>query len=463
MDAALLEIESPTMHLHVMGVLVLDPSTSDGSLSPQRIFDLFTARLHLIPPFRLRAVSTPGGLDHARWIVDPDFELARHLEHRDLGPDAGQEAMEAFVGEVASVPLPRDRPLWKCWLLDGFADGTVALVTKMHHALMDGSASGDLMASLFDLEPNPPTEVPEEILPVEGEPVPGWARLLLEASGAAVQRAARVPGILARTVSGFAGSAKAIAAQPSSLAAFAPASPFNGPLSPARSVSFGCCSLADVKEIRQVYGTTVNDVVLAATALSLRRYLLAHDIEPLEPLVASVPTAPARTQEDPAFGNRTSNMMVALPVQLDEPGEILRAVQRDTVGAKATRQALSPDVMNDWVTLFPAALLSGGAKVYSELRLGRLHPPLFNAIVSNVAGPPIPLYLAGARVTGIYPMGPLIANTGLNLTVLSRTGDLDVGVIACPDLIPDVSTITQGFIDAIQEMLLAAREPGAGD
>lgn len=463
MDAALLEIESPTMHLHVMGVLVLDPSAGDGSLPPQRLFDLFTARLHLVPPFRLRAVEAPGGLDHARWIVDPDFDLTRHLEYHHLGPDADQEALEAFVGQVAGVPLPRDRPLWKCWFLDGFADGTVALVTKLHHALMDGSASGDLMASLFDLEANPPTEIAAEVDPVEGEPVPGWPLLLLEAGGAAVQRAARVPGILARTVSGIASSARAIAAQPASLASFAPASPFNGPLTADRVVSFGCCSLADVKEIRQVYGTTVNDVVLAATTLSLRRYLLAHDIEPLQPLVASVPTAPARADDDPAFGNRTSNMMVSLPVQLEEPGEILHAVQRDTVGAKATRQALAPDVMNDWVTLFPAALLSGGAKIYSDLRLGRLHPPLFNTIVSNVAGPPIPLYLAGSRVTGIYPMGPLIANTGLNLTVLSRTGDLDVGVIACPDLIPDVSAITDGFIDAIQEMLIAARKPAARD
>jgi WS/DGAT/MGAT family acyltransferase len=223
------------------------------------------------------------------------------------------------------------------------------------------------------------------------------------------------------------------------------------------------CSLADVKEVRQVFGTTVNDVVLSATAISLRRYLLAHGTEPRVPLVASVPTAPARTDGDPAFGNRTSNMMVPLPVQLAEPGEVLHTIQRATKGAKATRQALPPDVVNDWVSLFPAALLTGGARVYSDLRLGALHPPLFNTIVSNMAGPPIPLYLAGARVSGIYPLGPLLANTGLNVTVLSRTGELDVGVIACPDLIPDVAAVTEGFTAAVEEMLLAAREPGAGD
>ena len=452
MDAAFLEMETPTMHLHVMGVLILDPATSDGALPPERLAALFAERLHLIPPFRRRMVAVPGGLDHPRWIDDAHFDLARHLHHRDLGPRACPTDLERFVGEVASTPLPRDRPLWETWLVDGFADGTVALVTKVHHALMDGAAGGDMMASLFDLEPEPETRV--DVPAWEGEEPPRSARLVIDAGPAALQRVAQLPGAIARTLAGLAGSAGAIVAQPSSLASFAPATPFNGRLTAARSVAFSRCALDDLKEVRATFGTTINDVVLAATALSLRGYLLDRGAPVEQPLVASVPVSGHRNAD--TYGNHTSNMMMSLPVQLDDPAAILRSIHEGAAAAKAIQQAIGPDVMDEWISLMPAALVSAGATAYSSLGLGRLHPPLFNSIVSNVMGPPIPLYLAGARLIATYPMGPLIGNTGLNLTVLSQGGDLDIGVIACPDLVDDVRAIADGFVDAVSDLLAAA-------
>lgn len=460
MDGAFLEMETPSMHLHVVGVLILDPSTigTSGTLPHDRLAALFAERLHLIPPFRRRMVGVPGGLDHARWIQDPDFDLDNHLHRRDLGPDAGRDELERFVGEVCSIPLPRDRPLWETWLADGFADGTVALVTKVHHALMDGSAGGDLMASLFDLEPAP--EPAAETPDWEGEQPPTAARLLAEAGTAALGRAARLPGAVVHTVAGLAGSARAIMASPSSVAGFAPATPFNGSLTADRTVAFAHCRLDDLKQVRRVFGTTINDVVLAATTLSMRRYLLARHLQADQPLVASVPVA-ARRQGD-EFGNHTSNMMMSLPVQLDDPIAILCSIHEGAAGAKAAQAALDTDVMDEWMTLMPAALLSAGASLYSSLRLGRLHPPLFNAIVSNMPGPPIPLYLAGARLVATYPMGPLIGNTGLNLTVLSQSGELNVGVIACPALVDDVRSIADGFVAAVAELLEAAERESGG-
>jgi WS/DGAT/MGAT family acyltransferase len=272
-----------------------------------------------------------------------------------------------------------------------------------------------------------------------------------------LRRVVGLPGVMARTVSGLVATARATVDQPGSPVQFAPATPFNGPLTAARSVAFTRCSLADLKEIRRAYGTTINDVVLAATTTSLRRYLLERGFPADRPLVASVPVALARHDDDPAFGNHTSNMMVALPVHLDDPVEALRSIHEDALGAKAVQQAMGPDIMDDLVGLAPAALLSAGAHLYSLLGLGRFHPPLFNAIVSNVPGPPIPLYVAGARVLATYPMGPLIGSTGLNLTVLSQSGDLDVGVIACPDLVDDVGAVAAGFRAGIADLLDAAR------
>ena len=458
MDAAFLDLETSTMHLHVVGVLVLRPRESDGVLPPERLARVYGERLHLIPPFRWRLVAVPGGLDQPRWINDPEFDLTRHLHHRNLGPDAGRDELERFVGEVASTPLDRDRPLWETWLVDGFADGTVALVTKVHHALMDGAAGGDLMASLFDLEPDPgPKPAPPDW---DREPVPGATGLLLAAGPAALRRAARVPSVITRTVLGLAASARAVMAQPASVAGFAPATPFNGALTAARSVAFASCPLEDLKEVRRVFGTTVNDVVLAATTSALRSYLVERGVSVEAPLVASVPVAGRRAEGDSDFGNRTSNMMVSLPAFLDDPVEVLQAIHEGAAGAKAAQQALDPEVLDEWVTLVTGPLLTAGARAYSSLELGRRHPPLFNTIVSNVPGPPIPLYLAGAQVAATYPMGPLIGNTGLNLTVLSQTGDLDVGVIACPDLVDDVRAIADGFIDGVAELLAAARQAG---
>ncbi len=459
----MLEMESATMHLHVVGVLVLDPVETASSVDLDRLGELFAQRIHLIPPFRKRLVVVPGGMDHPRWIEEPDLDLAHHLHHRDLGPGATRGDLEAFVGEVGSVPLDRSRPLWEAWLVDGFADGTVALVTKLHHALMDGGAGTDMMGSLLDLEPDPhagdPPEGDESAERDVGELPPTVTRLLLEAGPAAVRRGLGVPGVLARTVRGLAGSAREMAAAPGSIASLAPSSLFNGSLTAARSVAFRQCPLDDLNEVRTAHGTTVNDVVLAATTISLRDYLLERDALPSAPLVASVPTAGAssgRRQSD-GYGNHTSNLMVSLPVHVDDPAEILMTVHAAMVGAKAARHAMEPEVLDGLVSLMPPWMLTAGARTYADLGLGRFHPPLFNAIVSNVAGPPVPLYLAGARVKAIFPNGPLIGNTGLNLTVLSQTGVLDLGVIACPDLVEDVPAIADGFLAGVDALRRATR------
>jgi len=455
MDAAFLDMETSTMHLHVVGVLVLDVGEIPPAEMADRLRMVFAERLHLIPPFRWRAVGAPGGLDDPRWLEDPDFDLGRHLHRATLGPEAAASDLERFVGEVSSRPLPRDRPLWESWLVDGFADGTMAVVTKVHHAIMDGAAGGDVMAALFDLEPEPGSAGDEP--PVwKGEPMPSAARLMAEAVPGALSRTGRLPRVMARTVSGLVGSAHVMLRQPGAVAGFAPGTGFNGALTARRTVAFRRCALEDLKLVRAAFGTTVNDVVLAATSASLRSYLLDREVHLDRPLVASVPVALARGADDHGFGNRTSNMMVPLPVDVDDPVEALRSIHEWALGAKAVQQALGADLLEDLLSFVPGLLLSASAQAYSRLGLGRFHPPLFNAIVSNVPGPPIPLYLAGARVTATYPMGPLIGNTGVNLTVLSQSGGLDIGVIACPDLVDDVEAIAEGFLAGVADLLEAA-------
>jgi WS/DGAT/MGAT family acyltransferase len=197
----------------------------------------------------------------------------------------------------------------------------------------------------------------------------------------------------------------------------------------------------------------VNDVVLAATASTLRTYLLERNALPDRALIASVPVSLRSENEARAFGNRTSNLFVTLPVEIADPVERLMAVNVASSAAKDIHRAMGSDLLGDWADLAPAPLISFGSRAYGSLGLSRLLPPVMNLVVSNVAGPPLALYMAGAAVTGVYPFGPLMEGTGLNLTVLSRCGDLDVGVIACPDLVDDPDAIVDGFAAAVSELL----------
>lgn len=456
MDAAMLEMESPTMHLHMVGVLVVDPSTAPDGWSPQEVERLYAERMHLLPPFRRRVVHVPGGLDHPRWLEDGDFDLRRHIHHVDLGPDAGRQELERFVGELASRPLRRDRPLWELWVAEGFADGTIAVASKVHHAMLDGSASGDVLASLLELTPEP--SPPAEAEPWSGEQAPSPIRLLVEAGPATLGRIVRLPLTVARTIGGLVSSREEVAAARSSVIGLAPASVLNGPLSADRRVAFRRCSFEDVATVKKAFGVTVNDVILAATTMALRAYLLARGEQPDAALVASVPVAGRHAGEK--FGNHTSNVMMALPVHLDDPVEVLAAVHEDALGAKAAKDALDSRVIDSWIGVLPAALLQAASRLYSDLHLGRIQPPLFNTIVSNVMGPTVPLYLAGARLVAIYPMGPLIANAGLNVTVLSLDGGVDLGVIACPELVDDVGEVADRFEAAVAELVALAGQVG---
>jgi len=459
--ALFLQTETPQMHMHVVGVLILDPTEAKG-WTTDRVLDVLDERLHLIPPFRQRLVAVPAGLDHPRWIDDPDFDLGLQVHDHTLEPPADDAALAAFIGEVASTPLPRDRPLWEMWIVTGRTDGTVAVVSKVHHAIMDGAAGGELMASLFDLSPEgEPVEPADEPWQPDELPTPG--RLAGNVAAVALGRFGRLPLTFARSVGRASAVARGAVSEHLGGGAApltAPKTPFNGPLTPARSVALADCRMDDLRRARSAFGTTINDVVLAAATTSLRAYLAERDTLPDKPLVASVPMS-LRTEADADdLTPRATNLMIPLPVQIDDPVERLETIRERTAGIKATPHGLGPELTRDWVGLTPVVFVRGAAWAYSGLGLDRL-PSTFNTIISNVAGSPIPLYLGGARVTATYPMGPLIANTGLNLTVLSQGDDLHVGVIACPDLVDDVDAIADGFVTGVEELAGLADEAAA--
>jgi WS/DGAT/MGAT family acyltransferase len=241
-----------------------------------------------------------------------------------------------------------------------------------------------------------------------------------------------------------------------------PALPFTGPrtllnapITPNRVVAFGQADLDDLKLVKNTFGTTVNDVVLAASAMSLRRYLLAHDDLPERPLIAAVPVS-VHGQTDHGGTNQVSNMFVRLPVDTDDPVEQLLRIHEETKDAKAVHNAMGADLIQDMALITPPGIYNLALRLYALPAVSATLPPVQNVVISNVPGPPIPLYIAGAQVKGIYPFGPLIEGSGINITVLSNMGHMDFGVIACGDTVPDVWQIADGFGEAVRELQRAA-------
>jgi len=465
MDASFLYMETSTAHMHVIGVVLLDPSTVPGGAESFGLVEIRKAladRLHLIPPLRRRAVAPPGKIDHPLWMEDPEFDLNAHLTRAPLPTPVTWAALERFTGEFAGISLERDRPLWSIAVVEGVEGGRVAMVAKLHHSIMDGAAGGELMASLFDLTAEVGTTVPpaEQWVP---DAMPSSPALVMGSVASFLARQREAPAAMVRTLVNVGNSARTWLAQRArgqNAALTAPKSALNGSLSPRRSVSLTKVAIADVRTIKEAFGTTINDVVLAASGTSLRHYLLTRDQLPEEPLIVAVPVNVRSEEPGEELGNQVSNMMVSLPLVPDDPVARLYAVHENALASKEMQSTMGTQSLQEMSGFAPPSIMTFGARMYSGLHLSNYHRPIFNLIISNVPGPPIDLYCAGAVVRAIYPMGPLMEGSGANITVLSEGDHLNVGVMACPDVVPDVSEIGQGFVAAVAELLKLARKAG---
>jgi len=458
MDASFLYIESPTVPQHVLGVMLFDAAGSEGRFSVERFREVLEERIHLLPAFERRLVQVPLHLDHPYWIHDPDVDLDRHLHRTTLDAPGDLHALGRLVGEIGAQVLERDRPLWELWLVEGLASGQVALVAKMHHSTLYGAAGADMMAHLLDfgpegrdIEPPPPARIEDypSTVSLVTKAALNTARRPVRAAQTVVdstKRLGQMGGMVGRAIT---------KRSPVTLPFTAPRTLINGRLTATREAAFTGVDFADIKAIKTAFDTKVNDVVLAAVTRSLRDYLLARDALPGKPLVASVPVNIGAGQVEGT--DKISALLVPLPVLTADPVEQLMQCAEFSRNSKGMVDALGTESIGDVAELVPPLLVLGGSKLYDGLGLSRLHPPLQSLVVSNMPGPPIPLYCAGARVDAVYPFGPLLPGAGLNITVLSNMGNLDVGLLGCPDLVPDLWEIADGFPAAVADLLTAAQ------
>jgi WS/DGAT/MGAT family acyltransferase len=453
MDATFLYMETPSSYMHVAGLMILDPSTVEGGLSMDAVHEFYDSRLHLAAPFRRRLVEIPMGLHHPLWIEDPDFDLDYHLRHIAVPAPGGPKQLAELVSDLVKIHLDRERPLWECWIIEGLEGGNVGVLTKVHHAAIDGVSGNEITVAMLQLNPDDEAPPPDEEWQPERIPTE------VERLGYAASSLVRQPFRLASTVRRTAETALRtrqrnrlpdVDPPPGFFAA--PRTSFNAALTPHRSFAFTSLSLSEVKDIKNALGVSVNDVILALCAGSLRHYLDARNELPEEPLIAMVPVSVRTEEQQGTLGNQVSNMLCSLATEIDDPIKRVQAIHEGTQQAKGQLNAIGADTLTNWAEFAAPALAGRAARLYSRTRMADRHRPLFNVTISNIPGPPFPLYSNGARMVANYPMGPIFDGGGLNITVMSYLDQLDFGLVACADLIPDVWSIADGLGAALDDL-----------
>ncbi len=411
-DASFVYGETASSHMQLGSVAVLDPSTAPDGFDVARLRALVGARTGLLGPFLRRLVEVPFGLDRPAWVDDPHPDLVHQIRPIGVPAPGGPRELGALIGDLLAYKLEAGRPLWEVWFIEGLEHGRVALLTKMHHCLADGVRGARMYEVLYDLEPDAALERPDTPEIQRERIPPGW-----EMAIRAVPRLASTPLRAARTSCHLSLAALRLLRLrfspewPAVTFPFqAPGTSLNRAITPHRGFAYCSVPLSGVKAIKNAFSVTVNDVVLAICAGALRRYLDDHEEFPGKPLIAQIPVAvhmhDGGDVSGGAWGNATSVMGAALPTQLDDPVERLRTIHSSTHSAKAMQHALGDDLILDLADVLPPGLLTTGLRAYSRLRLVEHHPPVFNLIMSNVPGPPFPLYIAGHALRPATPLAP---------------------------------------------------------
>jgi diacylglycerol O-acyltransferase / wax synthase len=459
LDASFLYVESLTQPLHVCSILELDTATVPGGYSFDRLRDELAARIAAIPEFRAKLADSQLNLDYPVWVDDDAFDLDRHLQRIALPSPGGRRELAEVCGHIASAPLDRSRPLWEMWVIEGVADtdpragGLLAVMTKVHHAAVDGVTGANLLSQLCSVEPDVPA--PE---PVEG---PGKAGPLQIAASGLLRFASRpwqLANLMPSTVATIVKTLRRARGGLTMAAPFAaPATRFNASVTADRNVALAQLDLADIKKVKDRFNVTVNDVVMALCAAVLRWFLGDHDELPARSLVAMVPVS-VRDKSDRPGHNQLSGMFCRLETHIGDPAERLRAIARADAAAKNHSAAINPTLLQDWAQLAARAVFGSVFRIVADSPF--FAHPVHNLIVSNVAGPQAQLYFLGCEVEAMYPLGPLFHGCGLNVTAMSLNGKLNVGVVCCPELLPDLWRLVDDFDVALEELLECAVSAG---
>lgn len=491
MDASFLYMETPNQFGHVSSLSIFE-MPDDPDYEPYEAWrSQIEARLHTLEPLTRRLLNVPLRLDHPWWVQDPDFDLDFHVRHTAVPPPGTDGKLTELVARIVARPLDRSRPLWESYVIEGLEGDRFAILTKVHHATVDGASGAELLTLMLNRSPEDP-EIPEGDA-IEGERLPSATELLARTTVGLARKPGRLLVLSARTLRDLGRATRnpalrAVGEQmreslrgplgtllnlgrrrpperdhpPARLpSASPPRTIFNRSISPHRKLVFRTVPLGVVKDIKSELGVSVNDVVMAVCAGGLRSYLDGKDALPGEPLVTMVPVSVRTGEEAERWTNRVAGVVASLPTDVADPIERVRHVHESMEVTKDLFLALPAKAMLDFAEFPPPALFTRASRMATRFELANRVSPPVNLVISNVPGPREPLYAAGARLLHYYPISVVTESQGLNITVQSYMDNMDFGLVACAELLPDVHHLGDAIVEELGQLAKAVgvREP----
>ena len=453
-DAVLLYSETPNVHMHTLKLAVIELDDLGGrKFGVQEFRKVIHGRLHKLDPFRYELIEVPGKIHHPMWRENCEVDLDYHVRPYRVDAPGGRRQLDEAIGKIASTPLDRSHPLWEMYFIEGLANGRIAVLGKIHHALADGVASANLLARGMDLQQGPQNDRDSYAT----DPAPTRGELLRSAFADHIRLVGRLPSTVRYTAQGV----RRVRQSPRKLSPeltrpFTPPPTFmNHMIDAARRFATATLALADVKTTAKHLGVTINDMVLAISAGALRELSLKYDGHADHPLLASVPVS-FDFSKDRISGNYFTGVLVALPTDCEDPLERVRNAREAALDAKESHNLLGPELVSRWSAYFPPAPAEALFRWLSS-RDGQ--NKVLNLPISNVPGPREYGRVGGALVTEIYSVGPLTAGSGLNITVWSYVDQLNISVLSDGRTLEDPHELTAAMVDAFVEIRVAAGLP----
>ena len=461
LDASFLYLESAKAPMHIGGVAVLE-----GSLSFEDFHQHIASRLHTVPRLTQKLVTIPMSLDRPYWVEDPDFDLNMHLHHTALPRPGSWKELRYLASRLFSQQLNRDRPLWEFIFVEGLDNipqvpkGSVALISKIHHAGFDGKSGADLMTMLFDISETPRPVPPPKEKPIDE--IPGPIGLMTKSALNFVTRPGKLPGLLwdagkATLKASYASNFQGLKAP--TLPFRAPKTRFNDVVEVERKWNSAILDLKRVKALKKaVEGATLNDVILTICAGALRRYLLEKDELPDEPLVAMVPVSTRTADEKNAMGNQVSAMHIQLATDIEKPIKRLEKIHMNTLIGKLYQDAIDARSLMGFAELIPFGLANVATRFYTQTAMAKRHRPFFNLVITNVPGPQFPVYLAGHKLQVNMGTAPIFDGVGLMMPIFSYNGTISISPTSSANLMPDLDVFTRYIRESANELEEAVQE-----
>ncbi len=464
MDASFLYLEAGNTPMHIGSLAIYDQSTAPGGkVSFKEILQFFDERLHKARSFRQRLARVPLSLDHPYWIEDPDFDLEFHVRHIALPAPGDWRQLCIQAARLHARPLDRNKPLWEAYVIEGLDNvegvpkGSFALVTKIHHAAIDGVSGAEMSAAIHDLAPDAEVDEPDE--PWVAERMPTGIELLTRSAAKSVTTPLKLGKLLYRSVPPLGKVIAGLATKQLKIPRNVPRTRFNGSVSPHRVFTGRSFDLKEIKGIKNSQeGTTVNDVVVTICGGALRHYLADKSELPSQSLVAMVPMSARPADKQQAAGNLVTAMSLPIRTDIADPLERLIAVSKESSQAKRLTHTMGPHLAADAAEFLPSTLSGILARTFADWGMANRVPPIVNTIITNIPGPNIPLYSMGSRMVATYGLGPIVHGLGLFQPVLSYNDTITISAVADRDMMPDPAFYGECLQRAFDELKSATIE-----